>query len=62
MLIMWVLLFSLIGIILGVIAGILPGIHPNQFFVLVVSFIPFLSQFPTEAILALVINIMVSNI
>jgi len=59
---MWVLLFSLIGIILGVIAGILPGIHPNQFFVLVVSFIPFLSQFPTEAILALVINIMVSNI
>ncbi len=52
----------MIGIILGVIAGILPGIHPNQFFVLVVSFIPFLSQFPSEAVLALVINIMVSNI
>jgi putative membrane protein len=58
----YVILFSLIGIILGLIAGILPGIHPNQFFVLVVSFLPFLSQFPTEATLALIINIMVSNI
>ncbi len=46
---------------MGIIAGILPGIHPNQFFVLVVSFIPFLSGFPTEAILALIINIMISD-
>ncbi len=59
---LYIIIFSLIGIILGVIAGILPGIHPNQFFVLVVSFIPFLSQFPSEAVLALIINIMVSNI
>jgi len=59
---LYIIIFSVVGIILGIIAGILPGIHPNQFFVLVVSFLPFLSQFPTQATLALVINIMVSNI
>lgn len=59
---LYILVFSFIGIILGIFAGLLPGIHPNQFFVLVVSFIPFLSQFPQEAVLALIINIMVSNI
>ena len=60
---MWDLfVFSIIGIFLGSVAGLLPGIHPNQFFLLVVSFLPFLSSFPTETILALIINIMVSNI
>ncbi|NCN39142.1 MAG: hypothetical protein GW914_02055, partial [Candidatus Aenigmarchaeota archaeon] len=59
---LYILLFSFIGIALGVFAGILPGIHPNQFFVLVVSLLPFLSQFPQDAILALIISIMVSNV
>ncbi|MCD6402726.1 MAG: tripartite tricarboxylate transporter permease [Candidatus Aenigmarchaeota archaeon] len=57
-----VLLFSLIGIFLGFIAGILPGIHPNQFFVLLITFLPLLSNFSLQSLIALVISTAISNV
>jgi len=53
--------FWFIGIFVGFLAGILPGIHPNQVYVLLLSFLPLLNLSP-QSLIAFIISVGISNI
>lgn len=57
-----VILFALAGIVIGYLAGVMPGIHPNQVFVLLISFLPLLSNLSTSALIAFIITVSISNV
>lgn len=58
---LWLLLFIFLGIILGILTGLIPGLHPNSVFVLVLSFMPLLAQFPIQCSIVFIAALAITN-
>lgn len=56
-----ILLFAILGIIIGLITGLIPGLHPNTIFVMLLSFVFFMSGLPLTLVLVFVVSLAVSN-
>ncbi len=56
-----IMLFVLLGIAIGFLTGLVPGIHPNTVFTLVLSLSVFLVSFPSQALLAFIVALAISN-
>lgn len=56
-----IFLLAIIGIFIGFITGMLPGIHPNQIYVLLLTFMPII-PFSQISVVVFFISIAVSNI
>lgn len=52
----------LAGILIGFLTGLIPGIHPNTIFVLTLSFIPLMTGFPPQALVAFIVSLSISNV
>ncbi len=58
---MEIVFFTLLGVALGFITGLAPGIHPNTVFALTFSLVFLMAGLPTEAIMAFVVSLAISN-
>lgn len=56
-----ILLFTFIGILGGVVAGLVPGLHTNTLIIILFSILPLLSNFPLEAVIALIIAMAITS-
>ena len=58
---LWLLLFIFLGIVIGTLTGLIPGLHPNTVFILVLSFMPILTQFPVQCAIVFIASLAITN-